>query len=492
LDLHEDPATPTVVDSGGLFVEVDLAKGTKSLEDRELLFDTGADLSVISRNTAKKLGFDAILDEPDYVLEVEGAGGVSTGVPVIHIDELNFDTIGGSFTLQNVPVLVLDLPNPNDPANVVPGILGMNLFSGRDIVIDANPAAGGSGGGPPTLFIGDPVAQSHSWSTTAASGSWAIDGNWSGSGTPDVMWDAIAANVSGSNQTAVVSANSTVYRTTVSGAPTARMTVQINTGATLTVFGETLLKQGGRIELSGGNLDAQFVNIEGGALAGDGRVFVGTGPLFGQVRNLAGRVEPGDPIGQLTIDGDYSQQENATLAIDLSGTTQTTQYDHLLVDRYAFLGGTLEVSLLSYAPADNATFTILTAQEGIFGEFDHLLLPSAYEWDITYGENDVVLTVLGAATGLAGDFNEDGFVNAADYVWLRKLGTPTDEITWRTHFGESQTGASPTSGVPEPNALVAALLAACGLAYVGQRQPRRLTPAAPSATSTGLQSSYCP
>jgi hypothetical protein len=194
-ELHENPASPTVVENGGLFVEVDLTNGAKFLGERELLFDTGADLTVISRDTAKKLGFDAILDEPDYVLEVEGAGGVSTGVPVIYLDELNLNTIGGSFTVNNVPVLVLDLPNPNDPGNVVPGILGMNVFSGRDIVIDANPAASSSGGGPPTLFIGDPVAQGHTWTTAAASGSWAVDGNWSGTGTPSVMWDAIVAEL---------------------------------------------------------------------------------------------------------------------------------------------------------------------------------------------------------------------------------------------------------------------------------------------------------
>jgi hypothetical protein len=485
LELHENPASPTVVENGGLFVEVDLAKGGELLEDRELLFDTAAELTVISRNTARKLGFDAILDQPDYLLEVESPGGVSSGVPVIHIDELSLDTIGGSFTLQNVPVMVLDLPNPNDPGNVVAGILGMNVFTGRDVVIDANPAAGGNSGGPPTLFIGDPVAQTHNWSVTASSAPWVADGSWSGTGTPNVMWDAIAANVSGSDQRAVISTNSTVYRTTISGTPTAGMAVQINTSATLTVFSETLIKQGGRIDLVGGNLDALFVNIEGGTLAGEGEVSVGAGPNVGQVRNLTGRVEPGLPIGELTIDGDYSQQATATLAIDLSGATQSTQYDHLLVDRYAFLNGTLEVNLLSFAPADNTSFTILTAEEGIFGAFDNLLLPSAYDWEITYGANDVILTVLGAATNVPGDFNDDGAVNAADYVWLQKVGTPADKVTWRTHFGESQTGLS--ASIPEPSTSMLALFAACGLAYARRRNHCRLTRAAPFATSIALR-----
>ena len=63
-----------------------------------------------------------MLDEPDFVLEVEAPAAYRPACPVIYIDELNIDTVGGSFTLQNVPVLVLDLPNPNDPGNVVAGI----------------------------------------------------------------------------------------------------------------------------------------------------------------------------------------------------------------------------------------------------------------------------------------------------------------------------------------------------------------------------------
>jgi hypothetical protein len=291
------------------------------------------------------------------------------------------------------------------------------------------------------------------------------------------MWDAIAANVSGSDQRAVVSAHSTVYRTTVSGTPSASMTVQVNPSATLTVFGEALIQQGGRIELVGGKLDAQFVNIEGGALAGEGEVFVGTGPLFGQVRNLTGRVEPGLPIGQLVIDGDYAQQANATLAIDLSGITAITQYDRLAVDRYAFLNGILEVDLLSFTPTVGAMFTILTAGEGVVGEFDQLVLPGGFDWDITYGANDVVLTVAGLSAGLDGDFNEDGSVDMADYVWWRKFSnSEQDYLLWQTNFGRTSNGSggSGNTGVPEPAAASLFALAACTLGVCRRRATRRV------------------
>jgi len=469
---HEDPLSPSVLENSGIYVEIDATRGAHFIQDKEFLFDSGADLTVVSQLTAARLGFDVEVDQPDFYVEVEGGGGVEAGVPGFYLDELNIDTVGGSFTLQNVPIAVFDVPDPHEPANTLDGIVGMHLFTGRNLIIDANPAANPEGGGPPRLYISDRVDQAHQWAATAASGNWTTTTNWAATGTPGLMWDAQVANVSGSNQTALVSSNSTVYRITVSGTPTATMKVQINTGATLTTYGEALIKQGGRIELAGGKLDAQFVNIEGGALAGEGDIFVGTGPFFGQVRNLAGRVEPGDPIGELRIDGDYSQQQTATLAIDLSGTTQVTQYDHLQVGRFAFLQGTLEVNLLSFAPAENTSFTIVSAAKGVFGEFDALALPSAYDWDISYGENDVVLTVIGAATNIPGDFNDDGIVNAADYVWLRKFGSPTDQATWRIHFGESQLGAGPSAGVPEPNGSVLAIFAGCGLAYVGHASRR--------------------
>jgi Aspartyl protease len=484
LEFHDNPLSPSVIDSGALFIEVDLANGTRSIQDKELLFDTGADMTVLSQMTAARLGFDALVDEPDFVLEVEGAGGVSGGVPGFYIDELNIDTFGGSFTLQNVPVAVLDLPNPNDPANVIDGIIGMHLFNGRNLVIDANPAASQSGGGPPRVYIGDPVTQTHNWASTASLGQWQTASNWTQPGTPDIMWVANVANVSGANQVALVSANSTVYELSVSGTPSALMTIQIENGVTLTTFGETRIETGGQIELAGGKLDAQFVNIDGGVLTGEGEVFVGTGPIHNPVRNISGRIEPGGPIGQLTIDGDLSQQDAGTLAIDLGGTVAISEYDRLEVDRFAFLDGTLEVSLVDagsgvFTPSVGNTFTILTAAEGVRGTFDDLQLPAGFTWNVMYGANSVTLSVTGL--GLAGDFNGDGAVDTSDYIVWRKSGGNLPEYNdWRTNFGRTNSGAGSAvvagGAVPEPGAaihLIGGVFAVAGLRVAQLKRERR-------------------
>lgn len=483
LKFHENPVSPSVIDSGALFVETDLAEGTHSMQDTELLLDTGADITVMSELTAARLGFDVEFDQPEFVLEVEGAGGVQGGVPGFFLDELNIDTVGGSFALQNVPVAVIDLPNPNDPANVVDGILGMHLFTGRNIVIDANPAAGSNGGAPPRLYIGDPVTETHNWATNAASGTWVTNSNWNAAGTPDKLWVTNVANVSGNNQTAVVAANSQVYEVTVSGTPTARMTVQIQAGATLTTFGQTRIAIGGRVELSAGSrLDSQFVEIDGGTLAGSGTVFAGSGLIHSPVRNLNGRIEPGAPVGTLAIDGDLSQQVAGTLAIDLGGTS-AAQYDLLAVGRQAFLDGKLEVSLVDlggglFMPGVGNTFTILTATDGVVGTFDQLMLPGGFQWNVAYNANSVVLSVV-AVGGLAGDFNSDGKVDATDYVvWRNGLGTmylPTDYDAWKANFGKTSPGAgSGTSGnaplVPEPSSGILLIVAAVSLSTARLKQ----------------------
>ena len=70
----------------------------------------------------------------------------------------------------------------------------------------------------------------------------------------------------------------------------------------------------------------------------------------------------------------------------------------------------------------------------------------------------------------AGDFNGDGAVNAADFVTLRKNGTPQDYDTWRSQFGmPGGASADSLASVPEPASLILAAMTACGLAMHRKR-----------------------
>ncbi|MCH2113362.1 MAG: retropepsin-like domain-containing protein [Pirellulales bacterium] len=463
--IHDDPASPSVIidtngNGGGLYIEIDLTHGANALQDKEVLFDTGADLTVVSQITAARLGYDPVLDTPDFVLEVEGSGGVVSGIPGFYLDELNIDTVGGSFTVHNVPIAVLDVTNPNEPGNTIDGILGMHLFTGRDLVIDAD-ASVGQGGAGPSLYISDPVTDSRSWASPAATENWSTSGNWSTAGVPTTMWDVNVSNVSGDPQVASLTENSTVFQLAVSGDTTDAMTVDILAGTTLTTFGETKIADGGRVQLhgSGAKVDAQFINIEGGTLTGEGDIFVGSGPLTGAVRNFSGRIEPGQQIGTLNVFGDLTNLAAAAIAFDLAGTVPETDYDQINVDRFAFLAGTLEVVLSpGFSPVVGDSFELLTAVDGVVGEFDTLQLPAGFTWNVGYSANSLVLEVL--HLGSPGDFNDDGNVNSADLaIWQNDFGNPYHGVkflNWQRNYQGS--AAAETQAVPEPGPLPLILL----------------------------------
>jgi hypothetical protein len=192
-------------------------------------------------------------------------------------------------------------------------------------------------------------------------------------------------------------------------------------------------------------------------------VLGGNGTISGSVTSQ-GAVAPGNSPGTLNIGGSYTQQAGATLAIELASASS---YDRLVVSGTASLAGTLAVSLTGgYLPAAGDNFQIITAAGFSNMTFTTVLpqLPENLVWNVDYATTSVTLAV--APAGLAGDFNSDGAVDAADYVvWRKGLGTTyteDDYNDWRSNFGATQAGEgagdSDPSAVPEP-ATVASLLA---------------------------------
>jgi hypothetical protein len=457
--------------SAALFVNVNVSNEGNNLTNTPFLLDTGADVSVVSEINAVHLGFDPVLDTPDFTVAVLGSGGLLEEVPGFYVDQFTIPAVGGSITLTHVPFIVLDFPNPSQVGNVAQGLIGMNALAGRNVVIDPNPATGG-GGNSPSMYVSDPVTQNHSWSNVTASGAWSTTGNWNASGTPDILWIANVRNVSGSPQEAVVSANSSVWELNVSGTGPATMTVRVGSGVTLSTFSGANIEAGGKLRLDGGTLDASFVDIRGGTLTGTGIVTTGSGPIAGQVENHGGVVAPGNGVGTLSIVGRFANAADGTLAVELGGMTAGTQHDQLIVTGAAALKGTLSVSLVdlgggAFVPAVGNTFTIITTTEGVGGQFSSIQGPDGWNWRVINGLNNVQLKV-----DNPGDFNFDGTVNGADYVVWRNNGMgPLNYAAWRSSFGTTYGSGSgfEGGGVPEPAAFVMLSLAVCGVALKRRR-----------------------
>ena len=167
-----------------------------------------------------------------------------------------------------------------------------------------------------------------------------------------------------------------------------------------------------------------------------------------------------------------------TLEIELADTA-TGEFDAIHHSGTAALGGALDVSLLGgFVPEAGSSFEILTADGGVSGVFATESLPdlgSLLALQVIYDASSVTLAVVAA---LAGDFNTDGVVNAADYVvWRKSDGSQDAYDTWRENFGNTSAAgaAAAQSGVtraavPEPVAFVLLGLGGAGLALIVRRR----------------------
>jgi T5SS/PEP-CTERM-associated repeat protein len=215
-------------------------------------------------------------------------------------------------------------------------------------------------------------------------------------------------------------------------------------------------------------------SFSGNGVSGGGHVF------------LEGDVRPGFSPGTMAFGGDLSFGVFAGLEIELAGTTPGTQFDRLTVADQLVLDGSLDVTLLGgFTPTAGDSFEIITATGGLTGTFANELLPdlgASLEWDVVYDSDSVTLQV---SPVLFGDYNDDGAVDAADYVMWRKLeGTSTvmandpnplpidgDQYsTWRRNYGEGGSGAG-SEAVPEPVGWIMGVVmgaVACGVRWRSQ------------------------
>jgi hypothetical protein len=152
------------------------------------------------------------------------------------------------------------------------------------------------------------------------------------------------------------------------------------------------------------------------------------------------------------------------LHVRVAGTTPGSGYDQLQVDGAVTLDGTLTVSLANaFAPSAGDEFDILD-WGSLSGTFDILQLP-ALSAGLTWDTSQLYISgELGVVPALPGDYNDDGVVDAADYVvWRKNDGSQAGYDLWRTNFGRTAGSGTllATEVVPEPSGGSLSLLWAC-------------------------------
>jgi hypothetical protein len=199
-----------------------------------------------------------------------------------------------------------------------------------------------------------------------------------------------------------------------------------------------------------------------GAFSGSGGT-TGGGDIF-----FEGDLRPGNSPARVVYANNVAFGSSTTLQIELGGTALGTQYDQVHIDGELSLGGILKVELVGagaglFAPAAGDSFDILDWQT-LSGAFSDIQLPPLAGnliWNTSQLYTTGVLSV-----GVPGDYNNDGNVNAADYVLWRKtnINGPEGYAAWRANFGTTSGGAGgmtglPSGAVPEPDAMLLAGMA---------------------------------
>lgn len=271
--------------------------------------------------------------------------------------------------------------------------------------------------------------------------------------------------------------------------------VQVNAG-TLNLKGNVLgsltSAPGSSIILSGATLVNGPATIAGSLAVGSstfvndsnqplvvGNVSLDRGTIVASQLDVTGTFAGGGLVAAPVVFENLS-----TLKIELGGTTQATEYDHLDISDALTLGGMLDVSLLGdFAPTAGMSFDILDWGT-LTGNFAAISLPEleGLAWDLSDFYQTGTLSVVAA---LAADFNLDGEVNGEDLeIWQAGYATGTtraqgdadsdgdvdgrDFLAWQRSAGGSPDLAAQTAvvnSVPEPNSLILLLAAASALAF---------------------------
>ena len=514
----DDPAQPTIWES--LFATVTVSH-TAGSSQASFLYDTGAQVSVLSSDTAATVGIYVNGENPtpaDFTTDITGVGGATTKVKGYYINSFSMSSTGGPLSFNRVPVVILDLPDPRNPNNTLPGVIGTNLFGARDLIINMDTTGSGQTG----LWVSPQIA----WKLNG-NGNWSNPSNWnvafpSGIDTQANFFGVITGpktvTLDSSFTTGSVSFDNS-NRYTLNGPGTLTLDVstdnaQINVGnGNHTINANITLADSTELNV---NAASSVLTINGNVTASGAVMLIKNGPGTAEMKNVrAGGLAVN--AGKLTIlqnGGQIGTSKVSSLTVstpDTVGTLDLKDNDLVVAGGtigtrsgsvYTGITGLIQSGrnggawdgpgiVTSMTSATTGTYTSLgiatAAQAGITAtgvwsgqtvSSSDVLVMYTYGGDATLDGkiniDDYVKIDSGASAGTSGwsngDFNYDGKVNIDDYLIIDS-NLPIQGPSLLAGSGVGESSGSQLSAVPEPAAVTGVLLAAT--LFGVQRRRRR-------------------
>jgi hypothetical protein len=246
------------------------------------------------------------------------------------------------------------------------------------------------------------------------------------------------------------------------------------------------MQNSGLLAAIGGQNDVygQVSNVQSGQIAATNNSVL----LFHDFVNAPSGVITVFPGSKAIFLEDLELGEAAALHANVAGTDDDTGFGVIEVAGDVALGsGSVEVAVEgAYSPQLGDAFPLITAGGLISGSLSLGAapgLPNVLAWDLDISTNQVLVSVVPA---LAGDYNANGVVDAADYAVWRKMLNQTgaapaadgddnnvvdaaDYDIWRANFGRmvgGSAGVSSSLAVPEPTSIFMVLSAVLAGAFL--------------------------